>query len=254
MGVWGTVLAVPMALLVQDAPERMLGSRWVGADGNQREARVVLTMAHAEHADPELYRRAEHDWAASNLDAGLYPAMRGEREGRVKVRLTIAADGTLQGCTVTRPSGVAELDAHGCPHLLTYARFFPALGRDGRRRAATVDAAMTYTIRIYMNGLAEGGAPTAPVLRRQARPEAPITLTTLGISGKPPANVYGINAALAVAADGAVTACTLTGPSQIDATDKAACDRAMALRFTPALDQSGQPVASHFAFGIQWPR
>jgi len=157
---------------------------------------------------------------------------------------------------VTRPSGVPALDAHSCPHLLANAHFFPALGRDGTRLAATTDAVMSYTIRMYVNGPGGDGGAAPPALRRQARPDAPITLQMLGIAPgtRPPVNVYGINAALAVGAGGEVTACTLTGPSQIDAVDKAACDRLMTLHFTPALDSAGQPVASRFAFGIQWPQ
>jgi TonB family protein len=256
MAMWGIGLALLAGLAAQDAPRGMLGSSWVGADGDQREPRVILELAQPMDADPLLYRRAEHDWAAGSLQVGAYPAMRGEKEGRVALRLTIGADGKLQDCKVTQPSGISALDAHSCPHLLAQAHFFPALGRDGTRLAATTDAVMRYTIRLYMNGPSgDGGAPP-PRLQREARPDAPITLQTLGIAPKtrPPANVYGINAALAIGAGGEVTACTLTGPSQIDRVDKTACDRLMALHFAPALDDAGQPVASRFAFSVQWPQ
>jgi hypothetical protein len=115
---------------------------------------------------------------------------------------------------------------------------------------------MNYTVRVYMNGPAGDGSPAPQALRREARPDAPITLQTLGIApkAKPPANVYGLNAVLAIGAGGEVTACTLTGPSQIDSIDTTACDRLMALHFSPALDQAGQPVASRYAFSAQWPQ
>jgi TonB family protein len=256
MTMWGIGLALLAGLAAQDAPRGNLGSSWVGADGDQREPRVILELQQPMDPDSALYRRPAHNWAAGNLQVGAYPAMREEKEGRVGLHLTIGADGKLQDCAVTRPSGVPALDAHSCPHLLAHAHFFPALGRDGARLAATTDAVMNYTIRLYMNGPGGGSGPAPQPLRREARPDAPITLQTLGIApgSKPPANVYGINAALAIGAGGEVTACTLTGPSQIDTVDKTACDRLMALHFSPALDEAGQPVASRFAFSVRWSR
>lgn len=62
-----------------------------------------------------------------------YPtaAIREEREGLTAFRLTIGADGRVQGCEVIRSSGSPDLDAATCNKVSARARFIPALGNDG---------------------------------------------------------------------------------------------------------------------------
>lgn len=62
-----------------------------------------------------------------------YPsaAIREEREGLTRFRLSIGADGRVTGCEITGSSGSADLDATTCAKVSSRARFVPALGGDG---------------------------------------------------------------------------------------------------------------------------
>lgn len=62
-----------------------------------------------------------------------YPsaAIREEREGLTRFRLTIGADGRVVGCEITSSSGSPDLDAATCSKVSARARFVPALGGDG---------------------------------------------------------------------------------------------------------------------------
>ena len=62
-----------------------------------------------------------------------YPsaAIREEREGLTRFRLSIGADGGVTGCEIIGSSGSPDLDAATCAKVSTRARFVPALGGDG---------------------------------------------------------------------------------------------------------------------------
>lgn len=62
-----------------------------------------------------------------------YPgaAIREEREGLTRFRLTIGADGRVVGCEITDSSGSPDLDAATCSKVSARARFVPALRGDG---------------------------------------------------------------------------------------------------------------------------
>jgi periplasmic protein TonB len=62
-----------------------------------------------------------------------YPsaAIREEREGVTRFRLSIGVDGRVTGCEVTASSGSPDLDAATCAKVSARARFLPALGSDG---------------------------------------------------------------------------------------------------------------------------
>lgn len=62
-----------------------------------------------------------------------YPsaAIREEREGLTRFRLTIGTDGRVTGCEITGSSGSADLDAATCAKVSSRARFAPAMGSDG---------------------------------------------------------------------------------------------------------------------------
>ena len=68
-------------------------------------------------------------WANAND----YPsrALREEREGTTRFRLTVNADGRVSDCQVTGSSGHADLDEAACKNLTRRARFRPALDANG---------------------------------------------------------------------------------------------------------------------------
>ncbi|HEX8366737.1 MAG TPA: energy transducer TonB [Allosphingosinicella sp.] len=244
---------LPLALLAaaaQQAPA--LGSE-VTIRGRTFMPQLWFDIELRYQAVPGLYRRAEHNWRARRLQIGPYPAeaFAARREGTVYVRLVVDAAGRLTGCTVMQPSGAASLDRHACPHLMRYAVFHPALDDRGRRVPQTFGARLDYQLIPRMHApLFSPGDGSTP-----ARPLQSIDAATVGIdaSTRRPPNVNRIDAALAVGADGAVTACTLTQPSLDDAIDRRFCDGARAVRFEPARDAQGRNVAGDYHFGLPWP-
>ncbi|MBA3678354.1 MAG: energy transducer TonB [Sphingosinicella sp.] len=58
-------------------------------------------------------------------------------EGRVFVRIGIAADGRVSGCTITRSSGNGDLDRTTCRLIVQRFRYAPARDQSGQPIAAT---------------------------------------------------------------------------------------------------------------------
>ena len=242
------LMLLPGAALAQDAPVRMLGEQWTGADGNMRLAQVMLDLGERNEpaSDPSIYRRLALNWQDYPYQKGPYPAaaLALEQAGTVGVRLNIADDGAVRACTVVEPAQAPSLTAHACPHIRRYMRFHPVLTRNGERRGGAIDAKLSYALRpaIY--------APAAPTRsespRTPPKPLERIDAATLGVGrgAKLPRHVGGIAAALRVEADGTVSACELRSPTYVDAVDKAACDRLFRVRFEPARDAGGQTVAA----------
>ncbi len=239
----GMLLASPA--LAQDATKKKgeLGSEWFQG-GNTYQAQVSFQIDPPRTPDPQLYRRIMYDWKKVPLQSGRYPAaaFAAGKEGVVGVAIDVGVDGKPSGCRVTAASGVAALDAHACPHVLAYTRYFPGLDRTGERVGGTVAATLRYTLRIYVESPAPGDGSAPPP---KARLTAPVTLASLGVErGMLPANLYGIGAWVLVASDGHATACELYEPTQSDALDKQICDRLMAGTYQPGRDAGGKPVES----------
>ncbi|MEH6790084.1 energy transducer TonB [Parasphingorhabdus sp.] len=81
-----------------------------------------------QRANPEA-RGNPGSWANAND----YPsrALREEREGTTRFRLTVNADGRVSDCQITGSSGHADLDEAACKNLTRRARFRPALDANG---------------------------------------------------------------------------------------------------------------------------
>lgn len=77
-----------------------------------------------------------------------YPtrAAREEREGRVGVRVQIGPDGRVTACSVSGSSGSPDLDEAACDGMTRYARFDPALDRDGNAIASSYQTAIVYKL------------------------------------------------------------------------------------------------------------
>lgn len=69
------------------------------------------------------------NWANAND----YPsrALREEREGTTRFRLTVGTNGRVTDCQITGSSGHADLDQAACKNLTRRARFRPALDANG---------------------------------------------------------------------------------------------------------------------------
>ena len=76
-----------------------------------------------------------------------YPsrALRREIEGTVGVSVTIDANGRVSGCRVTRPAD-PTLDQAACDDMTRYARFNPALDRDGNPTSGSWSTNIVYQI------------------------------------------------------------------------------------------------------------
>jgi len=239
-----------LAAAAQQAPA--LGSE-LTIRGQTFMPQLWFEIEQRYQAVPRFYRRAEHNWRARRLQIGTYPAgaFAARQEGTVRVRLVVDAAGRLAACTVMQASGTASLDRHACPHLMRYAVFHPALDDQGRRVAQTFDARVDYQLipRMHAPLFTPGDGATPP------RPLRAIDAATLGIgrTTRRPPNVDGIGAALAIDAEGAVTACTLTQPTFDDALDRRICDGARSVRFEPARDRAGRNVSGEHVFGLRWP-
>jgi periplasmic protein TonB len=77
-----------------------------------------------------------------------YPsrALRDEREGTTSYILTIAPDGKVIGCQVTRSSGHADLDAATCDNVRRRARLTPATDASGRPTSGSYSNKVRWSI------------------------------------------------------------------------------------------------------------
>ena len=83
-------------------------------------------------------------WATSDD----YPAraLREEREGTTRFRVTVGADGRVRNCEVLASSGSTDLDAATCANIAKRARFAPATDASGARVAGHYTSAVRWMI------------------------------------------------------------------------------------------------------------
>lgn len=250
-------VTVPAVAFAQAAHTPRLGEKWVGADGNQREARIGLYVDRRAKADPELVRGLEINWRDFPYQQGTFPTQATEEDqsAQIGIQLEVDAAGVPGACRIVESSGLAAFDDHVCPHLLRYLRFYPALNRTGQRLGGTLSIRVSYFAgRVRMQ---RPGGGTIPVLWRPTpRPLAPIDSIAIGFGPDDglPDSVGGISGWLRVEADGSVSACLLAAPTQIDSADIGICERLRAWKFEPARDRNGRIVASDYSFGVARPR
>lgn len=77
-----------------------------------------------------------------------YPsaAIREEREGVTRFRVTVGVDGRVTGCEITGSSGSPDLDAATCSKVSARARFIPALGGDGMPMVGSYAGAVRWVL------------------------------------------------------------------------------------------------------------
>lgn len=248
---------LPGAALAQSTVVQKLGTTWVGADGNQREAKVGLQFGRPVGADPAFVRRLEINWRDFPYQQGPFLVAVGEddQSATIGVELNVDAGGVPRDCRTTTPSGLAPFDNSACPHLMRYLRFYPALTPEGTRVGGTLAIRARYFAgRVRM--MTGSGAPLPMSARPKPKPLAPIDAAAIGFGPRDglPASVGGTSGSLRVEADGAVSACTLAAPTQIDRFDMAICERLRAWKFEPAQGRDGRSIASDYSFGASRPR
>ena len=96
-----------------------------------------------QRATPEP-RGNPGSWANAND----YPsrALREEREGTTRFRLTVNADGRVSDCQVTGSRGHSDLDEASCKNLTRRARFKPALDANGNPTTGSYSNAVRWQI------------------------------------------------------------------------------------------------------------
>jgi protein TonB len=82
------------------------------------------------------------------VSANDYPieALRSDHQGTVGFTLTIAKDGRVKKCRVTKSSGFRELDRATCNIMRERARFTPALDADGNPVEDTYSSVLTWAL------------------------------------------------------------------------------------------------------------
>ncbi|MEZ5709398.1 MAG: TonB family protein [Blastomonas sp.] len=90
--------------------------------------------------------KGQSRWAARVQSNYPSRAQREEREGTVRVALSIDAEGRVSGCSVTGSSGHADLDSAACDALTRYARFDPALNAAGNPTTGSYSTAVRYQL------------------------------------------------------------------------------------------------------------
>jgi protein TonB len=77
-----------------------------------------------------------------------YPsaALREERQGTTRFRVTVGTDGKVIECTVTGSSGSPDLDATACAKIKARARFAPATDGEGQPTTGSYSNAIRWVI------------------------------------------------------------------------------------------------------------
>jgi protein TonB len=96
-----------------------------------------------QRANPEP-RGNPGNWANAND----YPsrALREEREGTTRFRLTVGANGRVTDCQITGSSGHPDLDEAACKNLTRRARFRPSLDANGNETTGYYSNAVRWQI------------------------------------------------------------------------------------------------------------
>ena len=147
----------------------------------------------------------------------------------VRLRATVRADGSLQGCAIEESSGEKDFDKYNCALLLKRAKFTPAKDKDGRPTLGVYRGHVTWAV-------SDDRIP-----KSQQRGDLELTVANLPPGLQSPAFIY---VAVAVDAAGRATDCAST-PNQNVSLGKAACAQVLrSYRAIPARLPSGELVPS----------
>lgn len=209
-----------------------------------------------------------------------YPpiALRYREEGDVAYRVTVGLDGRVKQCVITASSGSSLLDAATCRLITSRARFAPGRSLDGKPIAATYSARARWRIDEQAEPppmpppivrtvpppilYAPPAPPPPPPPPRTGRPQparAKANLASLISDEDYPASAIrnreegSVGFRLAVAPNGRVSDCAITQSSGSVTLDATTCRILTSRsRFTPARDESGEPVSDTVYGRIVW--
>jgi TonB family protein len=252
----GLLLGTSVQGLEAEKPKGEMGSEWVDRNGNSRRAQMGLQLEGERGARPDIYRPVMFDWPAGDLQKGRYPGNYAkDEEGEVSLRVAIGADGKVSACEIIQPAKIEAFNRHVCPHLISFARFLPALSDQGERISKSYDAIASYEL-IPRLVSAAPSSPSKPVPVRRAALITQPSLATAGIDEqtKRPSDVSYIAAAIGVNADGKAIACTLHSATNVDELDKHICDSLKKnLAFRPAINlETNKPIDDVVTVSMYW--
>ncbi len=244
---------LPGVTLAQSVQERRMGVEWASTKGHPMEASISVALTSLMPPTADVARWPSIDRRRSGYEKGLFPLPVGDDEFRaeIRVRFSIAADGTATGCEVTKFSGIQTLDAHACPHLRQHLTLTPGLSSEGTRFGGAVELSVTYS-----SGRFFVLAPDGKALRgkdRDAIPLKPIDRQAVGFSRIDglPDHIESVSGQLRVEQNGSVSACTLTSTTEDDRFDLSVCERLKIWRFSPALNSKGRAHAANYPFWVR---
>lgn len=112
-----------------------------------RSLEVATPIASQKPNAARLARPRDQELWAQLIQSN-YPAnaARHEQEGRVGVRVDIGLDGKVSACVVSSSSGSADLDAAACEGMKRFARFEPALDKNGDPIASSYGTSIVYRL------------------------------------------------------------------------------------------------------------
>lgn len=207
-----------------------------------------LAAAGRQAPMPPAARAAEGEscmpaWPASALGRG--------ESGTTRLRLRVAADGTVTSVNLTASSGFADLD-QATMNAARACRFAPKL-RNGLPAATSI---------LFDHVWARGSSPSVSAVSSSAN-SAPRASASAPASRKPCARLAYPAASLAsreqgtvhmtflIDADGAVLEKNVVKGSGFGALDRAALEGMAMCRFTPAVT-NGKPEKSLLSFSYTW--
>jgi protein TonB len=108
-----------------------------------RASKAAGPPAKIDHTRPAK-ARGERGWAVRILEAYPTAAKREGLEGTVALSVVVTPDGRASDCKVTQSSGHTIIDDAACGGMLRYARFEPALDKEGNPVSGIFRTRFTY--------------------------------------------------------------------------------------------------------------
>jgi hypothetical protein len=225
--------------------------------GKQRIKEASLYIFWNEDKQ-NLMRDPALDASISTIEQGAFPVSGSlPQEHILTVYLTIDENGLPKACGIIEPSEAVSINAHICPHLLEYARFYPALDQRGVPSAVSGNFYVSYKIQISGKGITP---PPVYVVaadnpnKREASPIYEIKKENIGITPESIASkkLTQIGISLGIDKDGIVGTCHFNTPTFDDALDRLICERASQLKFVSALDSNDQPTNGMYYITLQF--
>jgi hypothetical protein len=245
--------AAPKKLPV-DPPSINIGEKRSMGKGQFKTA--SMTIGWSSYGK-DLIRDPDFNEAASSIQQGPFPSDNANpQQHYLRLLVTVDATGSVVTCETETAAEMATVTTHACPHIRKNARFHPALNKDGVRVEAAGEIYVFYDIEIVGRGIevpppAFAVAPPTRVAQKP-KPIESIRIEHFGLDKKSKKSIKseGIGVRLSVESNGTISSCRLTSPTYIDKLDMVICKKALDIKFAPARDRQGMPLADSAYFWI----